>query len=282
MKKQNIQEKINFSMPVSISKGVGVVNADADVVGVPITDFDINSMFIEGLASTDKLDLDQQILKPSGFILDYFNKSGFINWNHQSAVSPDAIIGEPVETRVNEENFFLKAKLYGWSNLAKNIYTIALNLEKDENSDRTLGWSVEGLTLELEDNLVSKMLVTNVALCFTPKNNDSYASIVKGITIDEVRELRKGYLFNPIGSEIIDGQKQDIIYSLDFGEKQMLVTKSFDFIFRENPILKCSSLIDIQKAVITIAQGFEEGFIKEAKKNELIKVLSEKAKMFRK
>ena len=278
--KQNIQERINFSMPVSVSKGI--VNADADVVGTPITDFDINSMYVEGLASTDKLDLDQQILKPSGFILDYFNKSGFINWNHQSAVSPDAIIGEPVETKVNDENFFLKAKLYGWSNLAKNIYTIALNLEKDEDSDRTLGWSVEGLSLEIEKDFVTKMLVTNVALCFTPKNNDSYAKIVKGITLDEVKELRKGYLFNPIGSEIIDGQKTDIIYSLDFGEKQMLVTKSFDFIFRENPVLQCSSMADIQKAIITIAQGFEEGFIKKAKKDELIKILSEKAKMFRK
>ena len=278
--KQNIQERINFSMPVSVSKGI--VNADADVVGTPITDFDINSMYVEGLASTDKLDLDQQILKPSGFILDYFNKSGFINWNHQSAVSPDAIIGEPVETKVNNENFFLKAKLYGWSNLAKNIYTIALNLENDKDSDRTLGWSVEGLSLEIEKDFVTKMLVTNVALCFTPKNNDSYAKIVKGITLDEVKELRKGYLFNPIGSEIIDGQKQDIIYSLDFGEKQMLVTKSFDFIFRENPVLQCSSMVDIQKAIITIAQGFEEGFIKKAKKDELIKVLSEKAKMFRK
>lgn len=278
--KQNIQERINFSMPVSVSKGI--VNADADVVGTPITDFDINSMYVEGLASTDKLDLDQQILKPSGFILDYFNKSGFINWNHQSAVSPDAIIGEPVETKVNDENFFLKAKLYGWSNLAKNIYTIALNLEKDEDSDRTLGWSVEGLSLEIEKDFVTKMLVTNVALCFTPKNNDSYAKIVKGITLDEVKELRKGYLFNPIGSEIIDGQKTDIIYSLDFGEKQMLVTKSFDFIFRENPVLQCSSMADIQKAIITIAQGFEEGFIKKAKKDELVKVLSKKAKMFRK
>lgn len=280
--KQNIQEKINFSMPVSISKGIGIVNADADVVDTPITDFDVNSMYVEGLASTDKLDLDQQILKPSGFILDYFNKSGFINWNHQSAVSPDAIIGEPVETRVNKENFFLKGKLYSWSNLAKNIYTIALNLEKDKDSDRTLGWSVEGLSLELKDDLVTKMLVTNVALCFTPKNNDSYAKIVKGITLDEVKELRKGYLFKPIKSEMIDGQKQDIIYSLDFGEKQMLITKSFDFIFRENPIFQCSSLQDVQKALITIAQGFEEGFIKKTKKNELVKILSERAKMFKK
>lgn len=278
--KQKIQEKISFSMPVSICKGI--VNADADVVGVPITDFDTDSMFVEGLASTDKLDLDQQILKPSGFILDYFKKSGFVNWNHQSSISPDAIIGEPVEAKVNDENFFLKAKLYGWSNLAKNIYTIAVNLEKDKNSDRTLGWSVEGLTLELKDDLVTKMLVTNVALCFTPKNNDSYAKIVKGVSLDEVKELRKGYLFKPIGSEIIEGQTQDIIYSLDFGEKQMLVTKSFDFIFRENPIFNLTSMQDIQKAICTLAQGVEEGFIKEDRKKDFLNIINEKVKIFKK
>ena len=126
--KKSIQEKINFYMPMEISKGI--VNADADIVGEDITDFDVNSMYVQGLASTDKKDLDRQVLKPSGFILDYFNKSGFINWNHQSSVSPDAIIGEPVDTRVTGEGFFLKAKLYPWSNLAKNLLSTIVLLSK--------------------------------------------------------------------------------------------------------------------------------------------------------
>lgn len=278
---KRIQEKINFAMPVLINKGI--VNADADIVGTPITDFDVNSMYIEGVASTDDKDLDNQILKPSGFILDYFLKSGFITFNHMSNISPDALIGEPVDTKVTGEEFYLKGKLYPWSNLAKNVYTIALNLENDKDSDRTLSWSLEGLTLEVDKDMVTKMLVTNVTLCFNPKNfQRTYAKVVKGITIDEVRELRKSFILSPICSENINGQKQDIIYKLDFGEKQMLVTKSFDFIFRENPILKCSSLQDIQKSIITIAKGFEEGFIKESKKNELIKVIQEKAKLLKK
>ena len=62
----------------------------------------------------------------------------------------------------------------------------------------------------------------------------------------------------------------------------MLVTKSFEFVFRENPIFNCTSLVDLQKAIITVAKGVEEGFIKEAKKNEFIKILSEKAKLLRK
>lgn len=277
--KSNKQERINFSMPLEVTKGI--VNADADVVGVPITDFDVNSMYVQGIASTDHLDVDKQILKPSGFVLDYFNKSGFINYNHQSAISPDAIIGEPIKTKVDNEAFFLKGKLYPWSNLAKNVYTIALNLENDKDAKRQLGWSVEGLTLETKDNLVTKMLVTNVALCFSPRNNNSYAEIVKGITLEQARELRRDYLFSPIYSEVIDGKKEDFILNLCFGEKQLLVTKSFDFIFRDNPVFQCNSLEDIQKSILYVANGVEEGFISESKKNEFLKIIKEKRNLIK-
>ena len=76
-------------------------------------------------------------------------------------------------------------------------------------------------------------------------------------------------------------KKTDIIYSLDFGEKQMIVTKSFDpfILFLEKILIKCF-FYDIQKAIITIAQGFEEGFIKEAKKDELLKFFLKKQKCF--
>lgn len=280
MKRQHIQQRINFSMPLNISKGVDIVNADADVIGKNIEDFDASKMYVEGLAATDHLDLDQQILKPSGFETAYFNKSGFINWNHQN-YSPDSIIGEPTETKVTDENFFLKAKLYPWSNMAKTVYQMGLNLQNDTTSDRTLGFSIEGLTLETENDLVSKMLVTGCAICVTPKNNDTYCRIVKGITLDEVKELRKNYLFTPIYSEEINGNKEDIIFKLNFGEKQLLITKGLDFVFRENPIFSVNSIEDVQKAICTIAQGFKEGFIKKDRKEDLIKIIKEKAKQFK-
>lgn len=275
--KKEIKEKINFTIPFEISKGI--VNADGDVVDKDITDFDVNSMYIEGLASSDKLDLDNQVLKPSGFILDYFLKSGFINYNHQTSISPDAIIGEPTEAKVTGENFFLKAKLYPWSNLAKNVYTVAKKLEEDKTSDRTLGFSLEGLTLETKDNLVSKMLLTGCAATFVPKNNSSWAKIVKGITIDEVRDLRKGYLFSPICTEKVNGTEQNIILKVPFGEKQLLVNEDFEFVFRENPIIQnTSSLEEIQKAIILVSKGVQEGFIKPNKVAELKNILSSKLK----
>lgn len=276
---KQVREKINFNFPLSICKGV--VNADADVVGRDISDFTTDSMFVEGLAATPKLDLDKQILKPSGFILEYFLKNGFLNWNHQGGVSPDAIIGEPVAANVKDERFYLKGKLYSWSTLAKSVYNVAKHLEEDENTDRTLGFSVEGLTLKTEKDLVTQMLVTGCACCFVPKNDETYLQICKGVTIEEVRELRKSFVFSPVYSEETDGIKTNYILNLNIGEKQVLVDTDLNFHIRENPIFRTSSMEDIRSAICVLAKGYQEGFIKEDKKKELVKILQDKSNKFK-
>lgn len=279
MKRTNYQEKIFFDIPMlEINKGI--VNADNDVVGQDINNFDVNSMYLEGLASSDHKDLDQQILKPSGFILQYFLKSGLINYNHQTNLSADAIIGEPVDTRIDvkNESFYLKSKLYPWSNMAKEVYRVALNMQNDKTSDRGLAYSVEGLTLEQEDEKVTKLLVTGCAVTFTPKNNDSFARVVKGITLDEVRELRKGYMLKPIYTEVEKGITKEYILNLNVGEDQILVDTNMKFHIRKNPIFKASSSEEIQKAIIILAQGVKEGFIKKEKEEELKELLQERMK----
>lgn len=276
---KQVREKINFNLPLSICKGV--VNADADVVGRDISDFTTDSMFVEGLAATPKLDLDKQILKPSGFILEYFLKNGFLNWNHQGGVSPDAIIGEPVAANVKDERFYLKGKLYSWSTLAKSVYNVAKHLEEDEDTDRTLGFSVEGLTLKTEKDLVTQMLVTGCACCFVPKNDETYLQVCKGVTIEEVRELRKSFVFSPVYSEETDGIKTNYILNLNIGEKQVLVDTDLNFHIRENPIFRTSSMEDIRSAICVLAKGYQEGFIKESKKEELVKILQDKSNKFK-
>lgn len=276
---KQVREKINFNLPLSICKGV--VNADADVVGRDISDFTTDSMFVEGLAATPKLDLDKQILKPSGFILEYFLKNGFLNWNHQGGVSPDAIIGEPVAANVKDERFYLKGKLYSWSTLAKSVYNVAKHLEEDKDTDRTLGFSVEGLTLKTEKDLVTQMLVTGCACCFVPKNDETYLQICKGVTIEEVRELRKSFVFSPVYSEETDGIKTNYILNLNIGEKQVLVDTDLNFHIRENPIFRTSSMEDIRSAICVLAKGYQEGFIKESKKEELVKILQDKSNKFK-
>ena len=273
MKKREVKEKINFSIPLSICKGI--VNDDNDITDKELKKSD--EMLIEGLAATPDLDLDKQRLKPSGFVLDYFLKTGFLNWNHQGAISPDAIIGEPVDVKVTNEKFYIKGRLYPWSTLARSVYDVAKNLENDPQTDRTLGYSVEGLTLQTEDDLVSKLLVTGCACCFVPKNNNTYLQVCKGVTIDQVKELRKQYLFPPVYSEVEKGVKVDYILNLPVGDKIILVDTDYNFHIREgfgNQV----SLEEMQKAIIYISKAYQEGYIKESKKEEFVRIIKEKRK----
>lgn len=273
MKKREVKEKINFSIPLSICKGI--VNDDNDITDKELKKSD--EMLIEGLAATPDLDLDKQRLKPSGFVLDYFLKTGFLNWNHQGAISPDAIIGEPVDVKVTNEKFYIKGRLYPWSTLARSVYDVAKNLENDPQTDRTLGYSVEGLTLQTEDDLVSKLLVTGCACCFVPKNNNTYLQVCKGVTIDQVKELRKQYLFPPVYSEVEKGVKVDYILNLPVGDKIILVDTDYNFHIREG-FGKQVSLEEIQKAIIYISKAYQEGYIKESKKEEFVRIIKEKRK----
>lgn len=273
MKKREVKEKINFSIPLSICKGI--VNDDNDITDKELKKSD--EMLIEGLAATPDLDLDKQRLKPSGFVLDYFLKTGFLNWNHQGAISPDAIIGEPVDVKVTNEKFYIKGRLYPWSTLARSVYDVAKNLENDPQTDRTLGYSVEGLTLQTEDDLVSKLLVTGCACCFVPKNNNTYLQVCKGVTIDQVKELRKQYLFPPVYSEVEKGVKVDYILNLPVGDKIILVDTDYNFHIREG-FGEQVSLEEMQKAIIYMSKAYQEGYIKENKKEEFVRIIKEKRK----
>lgn len=271
MKIKKIEEKINFGIPLEVCKGLN--NDDSDILSSSKKE-----MLIAGVAGTPDLDLDKQSLKPEGFILDYFLKNGFINYNHQAAYSPDCIIGEPIETKVDNEKFYLKSRLYPWSSMAKSIYEIACNLEKDTQSDRTLGYSVEGMTLQTKGDLVNKLLITGCAVTFVPKNNNTYLEICKGVTIDRLRDLRKQNLFAPIYSEVEKGIKTDYILNLQVGKKRILVDTDYNFHIRENEN-SSNSLEEIQKAIIYMSKAYKEGYIKESKKEEFIKLIKEKRKL---
>lgn len=266
MKKQ-IQERIPIFLPFQpISKGI--VNADADVVGKDITDFDVNNMVIEGVAATPDLDLDNQKMLPSGFILDYFLKSGFINWNHQMSVNPDSIIGQPIEAKVLNNEFKLKGKLFSWSNLAKDIYKLAINLQNDENSDRTLGYSVEGLGVEENDGIVTKTIITSCAVAPVPKNNNTFLKICKGITVDEIRDIRKNLILSPIFVEIEKGVKKKCFLDIKLKENRIILDENYNF-----EVLKYDNRgkMSMSEALITLSKAVQSGYIKKDKVEELKK-----------
>jgi len=173
MSKNNftLNEDLSFSFwfPAEIEKAV---NAD------PKTKYD--NMILKGIASTDDVDLDDQIMKNDGFDISYLLNNGFVNWHHQSKNNPSAIIGEPIDGKLLKEGLFIKAKLYN-TETAREAYDLAEVLEK-QSKTRRLGWSIEGKPIEKEGNTITKARITGVALTHAPKNKHTFAELCKAMT----------------------------------------------------------------------------------------------------
>ncbi len=143
-------------------------------------------MKVGGVASTSDKDTDQQSLKPEGFNLDYFLKTGFINWNHLGKTDPEMNIGEPTKAEIKPEGLVIEGELYDDNDQAVKVYK---ELERQEKraqagkSTRRYGWSIEGKVLDFDENdpsNITQVMITGVAITPTPKNNNTFVDIVKG------------------------------------------------------------------------------------------------------
>ena len=169
------EEKFNFFVPFTIQKG-----KELDADGLP------KELIIDGIASTGDEDLDGEMLDPNGAVVDQFLKSGFLTYEHRSRENSAYIIGEPMECSAKNNKLYLKGKLYKSNPKAVDIYKTALMLEK-EKSNRQLGYSIEGSKIKTDPRNPKKVLaykLTNCTITSTPKNSNTYLSIVKG-TYDE-------------------------------------------------------------------------------------------------
>lgn len=166
-------ESFNFFVPVDFEKAN------------PSDPNRYKNMMLQGRASNAEVDLDEQVLEPSGFELGMFKSSGLVNYEHGAKKTPKMLIGEPVEAQVKGNEFFVKAKLWEKHPVAQDLWD-TLHIMKDSGSTRKLGWSIEGVPLAKDPrnpNRITKALITNVALTFTPKNQSTFAEVCKGITV---------------------------------------------------------------------------------------------------
>jgi hypothetical protein len=164
----------NFFMPIEFEKASEGTNH-------------YKNMIIGGVASTNDIDYDEEILEPGGFDLSVLKVKGTINWEHGAKNSASNIIGEPIEAEVKNNKLFLKAKLYEKMSKARDAYDTMLAM-KESGATRGFGFSIEGKPLQRDPGnpkRITKALVTNVALCMIPKNSNTWASIIKGVQQDD-------------------------------------------------------------------------------------------------
>jgi hypothetical protein len=184
-------------------------------------DGDDGKMIVKGVVSTTRRDLDGQVLKPSGFDLSYFTDYGFINWNHQAAKDPSAIIGEPIEAKIEGDKFIVKAELYKDNPLAVAAYKLATSLKK-ANNGRHLAFSLEGKVLEknqTDESIIEKSIITHVAITATPKNRDSFLEIGKSEDYEHDGDLIEPFVGCDGDTYCVNkSMKINIIKSVDFDE----------------------------------------------------------------
>jgi len=277
------QDRFNFFIP-----GIEI-NKAKDKDGNEI-------MKVGGIASTAEKDTDEEYLDPSGYDTSYFLKNGFVNWDHrQKTGGPQFIIGEPTIAKITPKNeFYIEAELYPDSKLARNAYDLAKTLN-NHSKTRKLGWSIEGKVLardEKNPKIVTKALITGVAITPSPKNGGTWLDIVKGniqneeLVYDEFEiEVEKGEEGNVLENDknLANGGKYYILdvtkpngdrilvdkeFNIQVITKALMATEGTGKVLKKEDVEKQLKYPNIVvKSLVTIVKAYEDGLINEERFN---------------
>jgi len=181
---------------------------------------------IYGVASTEDLDLDNEIVSASGLrkSLDYFLKHGRIDYDHKSKDEPKYIIGEPIEGRFDHDNrMHLKGKLYKGLEIADQCWALM------KAGTTRMGWSIGGKivkkAMQFDKSLqrfvprVVEAIINHVALTPHPKNlstfatANAYGSFMKSLASGE----SLGQVVNLGGKDFIIASREDFEKAISTG-----------------------------------------------------------------
>lgn len=141
--------------------------------------------YVYGVASTEDLDFDEEVVDATGIkkSLDYFLKSGRIDYDHRSKEEPKFIIGHPVEGTFDaQRRFHIKGELYKGKGMeiAEQVW------DQLRGGNQRLGWSIGGKVLKRAmcfNKSAGKMvprvveaLINHAAITPHPKNSNTFAT----------------------------------------------------------------------------------------------------------
>lgn len=163
--------KVDLFVPIDIEDSIAKSNENPTE----------KSWYVRGYATTPDLDLQDDIINPTGIDISHFLNHGYINYEHHQG--EEFKIGAPTrETHVDDVGLFVEAKLYKGNPYAKSIWNLANNIAKS-GIDRKLGFSIEGFARQRnpeDPRIIEKTYVTNVALTTNPANpNATWEAFMK-------------------------------------------------------------------------------------------------------
>ena len=184
------------------------------------------NMVFEGIASDNSKDYEGESMEPNGFDISHFLKHGLLNLDHLTVRAKELKsrywIGEPLAAKIVNNKLWVKGKLWKNSPEARAFWDKCIEMA-ESGSTRKPGMSIEGRALERDPNNpkhITKAIINNIALTFTPVNFNSYIEIAKGIQTQDFYPTDGGVDINDdVMLEVVQGGKKTIIKS-DFTIRQ--------------------------------------------------------------
>jgi hypothetical protein len=138
---------------------------------------------IQGIASTEHVDLQGETVVQSGIDTSYFMKYGWINDDHRQG--PEHKVGEPLECRATKAGLWIKALLYKGNGDERCDYwwNLIQTLERS-GSPRKVGFSIEGKIIRRAGKSILKCWLKDIAITASPVNTNSWAEIVKSLSAE--------------------------------------------------------------------------------------------------
>lgn len=188
--------------------------------------------YLRGYATTPDLDLQDDIVDPSGIDISHFIQHGYINYEHKQG---DAYkIGVPTDKTHIDPNvgLYVEAKLYKGNPYAKSMWDLANNISKS-GIDRKLGFSIEGFAKSRDKNdprVITSTYITNVAVTTSPANpNATWEAFMKSFLT--------GYGVSPEtqtdGAALRTESFARSLYNLSWAYKSIENPSEFDNLWKE-------------------------------------------------
>ena len=146
-----------------------------------------NGWMIRGLASTEDIDLQGEIVKQKGLDISPIKDGrGWINYNHSN--DPEDMVGKLNDADVSGKGLFVEGYLFKKHKKAQSIYSILKSLNDEDR--HALKLSIEGQIekrVGKDNKTIASAKVDKVAITFDPINTNTYVELVKSIT-DKTKE----------------------------------------------------------------------------------------------
>jgi len=141
---------------------------------------------VKGLASTDNMDLQGEVIIQKGIDLTPIErKRGVLNWDHNKG--PENTIGLLDGYTRTGNGLYVEGRLFRNHSRAKSVKEI---MESLKGSDRgRMGMSVEGKILERDPQnpkVIKKCQINAVALTMNPVNTSTFADLVKSFNSSDI------------------------------------------------------------------------------------------------